>query len=580
MDLKTGYIRPRLSAMMFLQFFVWAAWWVAVPTYAVKGLLLDGKLAGLLVGTTALGAMIAPLFVGPVADRLFATQRVLCVLHAIGGVFLLLAGLQTHFPWLYTCLLVNTLCFMPTLALANSLTFRNIDNPDTFPRIAVFGTIGWICASVIVGSVLGETRPWLFFLAGVAELLLAGYCLSLPHTPPKKAEAGGDVFGFRAVKLLKEPSFLVFVVCAFLIVIPTSFYFSGCNLMLQEKDVPAPTTVQAIAQVSEIFVMFSMPWFIGMVGLRTILILGMLAWAVRSLLFATVSFPLIVLGLLLHGFAYCFVFVGSYIYVDKRAPQDLKASAQSFISFLMLGVGMFLGTFLSGATIDQYPPYQGSMQATIEIGEGSDVQVKKLERAAMPSWDDIAAALKLERDEPVGLASLRANLPNGLAVLDKTYAKRHVTTYSLADLERAFVRIDDRKEVRTRGDFRSATNPDVRIAVTRSDWLAAQVHQWTPMWLWFALVAGVICLAFAVGSLFTSEEELPAAAPPQAEPPAEPPPPIESSPPAATAPAEPPAQPEPPAAPPPPEPSPAQPLGPPAQPPAPPPDATSGPPPA
>jgi nucleoside transporter len=341
MHFGTNYIRTRLSALMFMQFFVWAAWWVPVFTYAVKGMMFNGVQAGFLVGTTALGAIVSPLLVGPVADRLFPTQWVLCFLHAVGGLALLVGGLQSGFQGLYGCLLVNTLCFMPTLALANSLTFRNIDNSDKFPRIMVFGTIGWICASLVVGFVLGETNPWLFFLAGGMEIVLAAYCFTLPHTPPNRdAAAKGDVFGFRALRLLKEPSFLLFVICAFLIVIPASFYFAGCNLMLAEKDLPAPTALQALAQVSELFVMSTMPWFIATMGLRTVLALGMAAWAVRSLLFATMSFPLIVLGLLLHGFAYCFVFIGAYIFVDKKAPPDLKASAQSFISFLMLGVGM------------------------------------------------------------------------------------------------------------------------------------------------------------------------------------------------------------------------------------------------
>jgi len=411
---------------------------------------------------------------------------------------------------------VNTLCFMPTLALANSLTFRNIDNPDKFPRIIVFGTIGWICSSLVVGSVLGETNPWLFFLAGGMELVLAAYCFTLPHTPPKRGGAAKeDVFGFKALSLLKEPSFLLFVVCAFLIVIPTSFYFAGCNLMLTEKDLPAPTSLQALAQVSEIFVMFAMPWFIATMGLRTVLVLGMAAWAVRSLLFATMSFPLIVLALLLHGFAYCFVFIGSYIFVDKKAPPDLRASAQSFISFLMLGLGMFLGSLLSGATIDQYPPYVDGIPASIQLGEGADIKVTPADRVALPKWETVASHLGMNRGEAIALGNLRAKAKDGLRVEDPGFAKKHVTIYSEPDLERVLMKIDDRKEVRTRGDFRSATDPQTVISVNRSDWLAAQVHRWTPMWLWFALGAGAICVFFAIGAMFTSDEEVAVAPPPE-----------------------------------------------------------------
>jgi MFS family permease len=249
----------------------------------------------------------------------------------------------------------------------------------------------------------------------------------------------------------------------------------------------------------------------------------MAAWAVRSLLFATLSFPLIVLGLLLHGFAYCFVFVGAYIFVDKKAPQDLKASAQSFISFLMLGVGMLLGSLLSGATIDQYPPYVGTMSAAREIGEGAELERTQLARTGLPAWSDIASQLDMGSDDAIALDNLGAKAAQGLKVEDKTFAKKHVMVYPLADLEKVLMKIDDRKEIRTRGDFRSAMDPAVAISVNHSDWIAAQLHHWTPMWLWFSLAAGVICVFFAVGSMFTSDEEPAAAPPPKPQPqPAEP----------------------------------------------------------
>jgi len=527
MDFRTGYIRTRLSAMFFMQFFVWATWWVPIVTYALHGRpFLDGSQAGLLAATTALGAMISPLLVGPIADRLFATERVLCVLHVVGGLCLFLAAQQEHFWWLFACLMIHTLCFMPTLALANSLTFRNIKSADLFPRIALFGSIGWVVSGWIVGFGLGETNPGIFYLAGAVELLLAAYCLSLPHTAPKgEGKSIADVFGLKAITLLKDPAFLLFVVCAFLIVIPASFYFAGCNTMLKETDRPAPTALQTLGQIIEMGVMFSMPWFISAIGLRAILAVGMAIWAIRYLLFATMSFPFIVLGLLLHGFAYCFVFVGAYIYVDKKAPPDLRASAQSLIAFLMLGVGMFLGTTLSGRIIDSYPAFEGSMPATRSIvleknGEVTPIEpVTELKRAPLPDWEEIDDRLDTDRKDQIWLSDLQKIPEQGFQIIEETEAgkgaiKKRTTTYSRHELIRVFTKIDDSKPIRTRGDFKTAKIGE--ISVTRTDWMAAQVHHWPPMWLWFAFLAGAVCAVFSVGTLFTSDDM--AAPPPDAMP--------------------------------------------------------------
>jgi nucleoside transporter len=516
MDFRIGYIRTRLSAMFFLQFFVWASWWVPVYNYVLKGLYLTEEQAGWIGATIPLGAIFAPLFVGYIADRFFATQHVLSALHIVGGVFLLLARTQGGFGGLMAVLMVATLSFMPTLALANSLTFRNIDDPDRFPRIAMWGTIGWIVSGQIVGlpRLLG-LQPWeftgaFFYLAGAAELLLGLYCLTLPHTPPKGAEPGAeDVFGLKALALLKEPSFLLFAGCAFLIAIFAMFYFYACLPMLVETDRPAPVQLMTLGQVTEICVMFSMPWFIAHFGLRALLTVGMATWCVRYLFLSTMAFPLVLLGIIVHGFAYCFVFVGSYIYVDKKAPSHLRASAQSLIAFLMLGVGMFLGNLLSGYSAGQYPAYAGSMAAEMESPQGP----RPLDRAPLPKWEDIAEQLGTDPHGAMRLADLDRIPEAGFKEENRVYAKK--------DLIDVFRKIDDRKPIQTRGDFRSAVKGE--ISVTRADWLAAQLRPWTPMWLWFALAAGVVCAVFAVGSAFTTDEEPARPEVPEAKPqPAEP----------------------------------------------------------
>ncbi len=353
--------RARLSAMMFLEFGLWAAWYVPVAGYMNSTLEFSGAQIGWVMACTAIAAMISPLLVGFVADRYFATERVLSVLHLIGGLCLLLASTQTMFLPLFSLLMVNALCFMPTLALVNAVAFRNLDDPDKFSWIAVWGTIGWIVAVTLVGALLGgATQKNFFFLAGGGAIAMSLYSLSLPHTPPKGAKAGGDVLGLSALKLLGRPSFLVFALCSFLISIPLSFYFVWMVPFLTETKAPGdPTTLTSISQYSEIAVMFLLPWFIPRIGLKKVLVIGMAAWAARYLLFSLSFFPLTVLGLLLHGFCYVFVFVAAFIYVEKAAPKELSASAQSFLAFLMWGVGMFIGSKLAGYVGDMYPAGDG-----------------------------------------------------------------------------------------------------------------------------------------------------------------------------------------------------------------------------
>ncbi|MEN6493337.1 MAG: MFS transporter [Thermoguttaceae bacterium] len=365
-------IRTRLSIMMFLEFLLWASWYVPIGGYMNSVLKFSGSQIGWIYATTALGAIIAPMFVGFIADRLFATERVLGVLHLVGGVCLYLASRQTDFAGLMTLLVINALCFMPTMALVNSLSFRNIDNPDRFSRIAVWGTIGWICSGLLVDFVLGGAeKPNFFYLASGGAIAMGLYSFTLPHTPPKGAEAGGDVLGLGALKLFADPSFLVFAVCAFLISIPLTFYFTWGNAFLVEQGYPRATALMTLCQFSEICVMIIMPWFIGRIGLKNVLVVGMGAWAVRYLLFSSMQFPLVIAGLLVHGFCYCFVFVAAFIYVSKKAPPEISASAQSLCALIMWGLGMFIGTQVSGWTGGQYTLAEGHHWAPIWLWPGA-----------------------------------------------------------------------------------------------------------------------------------------------------------------------------------------------------------------
>ena len=216
-------------------------------------------------------------------------------------------------------------------------------------------------------------------------MILALYCLTLPHTPPRGVKGEVDAFGLRALSLLKDRSILVFVVGVFLFSIPAcSYFFTCCVPMLQQRGYPAPVALTSLNQFSELVFMFSMPWFVTMLGLKRVVMLGMLSWIVRYLLFSVTSFPLVLLGLALHGLGYSFFYVGAYMWVDKRAPAELKASAQSLLAFLLLGVGWFLGAQYAGFMMDRYPPRAASMAAM--LGTPSD------DSRPLPSWTDPRAA--------------------------------------------------------------------------------------------------------------------------------------------------------------------------------------------
>ena len=357
----SGSTRLRLLVLMFLQYFVWGAWYVTMGTWLGETLHFSGQQIGLAAGTTALAAMISPFFVGMVADRFFATERILAALHILGGVVLLVASLQTTFAPFYAAVLGYSLCYMPTLALSNSLSFRQMSDPSReFPTVRVLGTIGWIVAGLIIGTLGLEATAAPMRVAAAASLALGLFCFFLPHTPPeRKARATfRDVLGLDALKLLGERSFAVFVLGSFLICIPLQFYYAFANPFLNELNVSNAAGKMTLGQMSEIFFMLVMPWFFRRLGIKYMLLIGMTAWATRYLLFAAGNNGALVWmlygGILLHGICYDFFFVTGQIYVDRKAPGDLRAAAQGLIAFVTLGVGMFIGSWLSGRVVDSF----------------------------------------------------------------------------------------------------------------------------------------------------------------------------------------------------------------------------------
>ena len=355
-------IRVRLSAMMFFQYFIYGAWLVTLGTFLGKSLGATGTQVGLAYMMPAIAAMLSPFIVGMIADRFFATEKVLATLHLLGAVLLYIATTQqsfTAFAWLF---LAYTLCYLPTLALTNSISFDNMREPARdFPRIRVLGTIGFIAIQLLIGWLHADATALPLRIGAAMSMLMAIYCLTLPHTPPHNAGkplSVRDVLGLDALVLMKDRSFAVFILGSFLLCIPLQFYYAFANPFLNEIGVPAAAGKMSLGQMSEIGFMLLMPWFLIRLGVKRMLLLGMAAWTARYLFFAYGNTGpgmwMLYLGILLHGVCYDFFFVTGQIYVDQQAPLRIRAAAQGFIALVTLGAGQAIGSWVSGRVVDAH----------------------------------------------------------------------------------------------------------------------------------------------------------------------------------------------------------------------------------
>jgi nucleoside transporter len=355
--------KVQLSVMMFLNFFIWGIWFVTMNSY-LSSIGATGTEIGIAYGTQAWGAIIAPFVIGLIADRYFAAQKILGVLHIAGGIIMYFMFQQADFSGFYALLLPYMILYMPTLGLINAITFKQLTNPEKeFSFFRVFGTIGWIVAGLIVGwaawegKALGNT----FLYASVASILLGVASFFLPNTPPPKKGTPvsvKEILGLDSLKLLLNKNYLIFFIASTLICIPLAFYYSNAETFAKGVlKVNNAAGYMSIGQITETAFMFLMPWFFTRFNVKKMLLFGMIAWALRYLCFGfaeTSGTVLVILGIALHGICYDFFFVTGQIYTDQKAGEKIRSSAQGLITLATYGLGMLIGFWVAGKIADHY----------------------------------------------------------------------------------------------------------------------------------------------------------------------------------------------------------------------------------
>jgi nucleoside transporter len=426
----------RLSVMMFLQFFIWGAWFVTL------GACLDANgLASIIAaayGSAPIAAIIAPLFLGLVADRFFPSEKVMGVLLLIGGAVMLAVPMfatRGDGGVVKQLFLVHMLCFMPTLGLGNSIAFANISDQSKFPALRVWGTIGWIAAGLIIGFLGWSKSLNIFVMSGAAAVLLGGLAFFLPHTPPPakgQPLQWSSVLMLDAFKLLAKPAFFVFILCSTLICVPLAYYFSATSIFLSDMGFKQPASSMSVGQMSEVVFMLLIPFFFRRLGVKWMILVAMAAWVLRYALFAYGAPNQVVwmlfAAIALHGICYDFFFVTGFIYADKRAPQNARSQVQSMLVFFTQGVGMYFGYQLAGARMAAEVPGHAALATAIQAAGTGEVptfaqQLGQMFSVGLPQVDaGLLATASVQWKEfwlvPAGIAVAVAVL-FGLAFWDR-----------------------------------------------------------------------------------------------------------------------------------------------------------------
>jgi len=511
---KVSCVYPRLQLAYLLQFAIWGSWSVALGGY------LFGKMTGAQIGmlfmAVPIGAIVAPMFIGPIADKYFSAQKMLGVLHLIGGAALVACGMicsnavakadggavTVPFLPIMILMLIDGLCYMPSIPLINAVVFKHIPDNSKTPKVFIFGTVGWILVNIVIEVFAGgAATPNFFYIGGGCGLFLGLYAFTLPNTPPKGAPAPGqknDVLGLGALAMFKDSKFTVFVLCAFMVsIFGSNYYFPALIPYLTEHGYPAAMALGTLNQFSELFFMGILSIVVARFGLKWVLVLGMSAWAIRYMIFTQDGFSFALIGLLFHGMAYAYLYTAAYMFGDKVAPDHLKASVQSLLAFLLLGIGQLLSGYFYGQMIDSCAP----QMTGIEVAAATETEPAKT--AAMPAWNDPAAA------------------NSGLRFLDLAKSVKYVMgnkdVFNTAEdnlgnyqAEDGSLNIDAVPAEGLGGVTKDQIAAEVaqvkeltkKDTVTRSDWLSVQRHNWTK----FFLYPAVFCIFWIVIFLIFGRE--------------------------------------------------------------------------
>ena len=359
-------VSVQLSLLMFFQFFIWGAWFVTMGTFLSQEFNSSGSELSLAYETQSIGAIIAPFIIGLIADKYFAAQKVLGTIHLFGAFLLYNAGVSENFSHFYPYILIYMLLYMPTLALANSVAFRQMKDPSKeFAPIRIFGSIGWIIAGLLIGYFSWESLNTLkntFYMSSFISLILGVYSFTLPNTPPiiekNKNKTISEIIGLDALKLLNDKAYLVFFIASILICIPLAFYYQHANQFLNEIGMEAAAAKMTLGQISEVLFLSLLPFFIKRFGFKSTLIVGIFAWGLRYLLFSLgadgMNSWMLILGIILHGICYDFFFVSGQIYTNLKCKPEYKSSAQGLITLATYGLGMLIGFRIAGYLTDLY----------------------------------------------------------------------------------------------------------------------------------------------------------------------------------------------------------------------------------